>query len=66
MYTKYNRDMPKTIYVSNNTAIIIDESFNKAKQTKVIIHGWLSGLEKPMVQVIKDAFMDVADYNVIG
>lgn len=58
--------MPKTIYVSNNTAIIIDESFIKAKQTKVIIHGWLSGLEKPMVQVIKDAFMDVADYNVIG
>lgn len=66
LYTKTIRDTPKLIDMANYSAISIDESFNRAKQTKVIIHGWLSHLEKPMIQVIKDAFMDMTDYNVIG
>ena len=66
LYTKNDKNNPKLIDMSNNSEIKLDKSFNKTKPVKFIVHGWLSDFEKPSVQLIKDAFMDINDYNVIG
>ncbi|XP_044751612.1 inactive pancreatic lipase-related protein 1-like isoform X2 [Coccinella septempunctata] len=44
-----------------------DESrFNKSSPTKIIIHGFLSGIREEVFTLNKDAFLKKADYNVIG
>ncbi|XP_030753741.1 pancreatic lipase-related protein 2-like [Sitophilus oryzae] len=40
--------------------------FNISNPTKIITHGFLSGIQFEVFTLIKDAYLNVSDYNVIG
>lgn len=61
LYTKLNKNKPKRIYIEMDKY----HNYNPKWKTKIVVHGWTNYGESPAVQLIKNNFLNVADYNVI-
>ncbi|RZB41610.1 phospholipase A1 member A, partial [Asbolus verrucosus] len=50
----------------NDTSGHKNSGFNASNPTKIIIHGFQSGIKEDIFVVNKNAYLDSGDYNVIG
>lgn len=64
LYTRQNFDTAQSI-VYNNKAGVKSSNFKSNRQTKVIIHGFMTKIAAPWFGMIKKALLDHGDYNVI-
>ncbi|XP_077987702.1 pancreatic triacylglycerol lipase-like [Glandiceps talaboti] len=60
LYTRFNRDSHQVITATN----LSGSNFNKNKDSKFIIHGFLSDADTDWMDDMKDEFLTRADYNV--
>nr|BAN20541.1 lipase [Riptortus pedestris] len=49
-----------------NTELLKQSPFDVNKPTKIIIHGYFGGLNRPMIKEIKQKYLDFDDVNVIA
>ncbi|XP_049872126.1 pancreatic lipase-related protein 2-like [Pectinophora gossypiella] len=64
LYTRRNPRNPQTL-VMNNANSITSSNFNRNLPTMVVAHGWLSNQKSSLNPVIRDAYLGIADANVI-
>ncbi|CAH1788455.1 unnamed protein product [Owenia fusiformis] len=60
LFTRQNRDYPQFIESLNPPDV-----YSKTRETKILIHGFLSSSSTPWMTEMKNALLDVGDYNVI-
>ncbi|XP_070537996.1 inactive pancreatic lipase-related protein 1-like [Ptychodera flava] len=66
LYTKLNRDQMQVIDRSDPSTLH-NSLFDKRRDTKFLIHGWISNWNTPWVLEMKDAFLNsTEDLNVIA
>lgn len=53
-------------FVGDTDVISGLDQYDGSLPTKIIIHGWMSSDEDPIIQSIKDNYLSVSDMNVIG
>ena len=49
----------------SKTGFIVDEEYDSGLPTKIIIHGWKSSAASEIGQLIKNAYLQEEDMNVI-
>lgn len=64
LFTRKNRNNEQ-ILSYRNTETVRNSNFNKNLPLKIIVHGFGNTKDKPWMHEMKDAFLDVDDYNVI-
>ncbi|XP_063626996.1 pancreatic triacylglycerol lipase-like [Cydia splendana] len=64
LFTRSNPDSLQTLVI-NDAQSIHNSNFNPADPTVVIAHGWLSNQETNLNSVIREAYLEKGDYNVI-
>lgn len=63
LYTNKN----KTHYENVTTfEDLQSSSLNHTLKTIFLIHGWKNDISSPMIQLVKDGYLNLSDYNVIG
>ncbi|XP_065364464.1 phospholipase A1 VesT1.02-like [Calliphora vicina] len=65
LYTKNNPKTPQQLLVNNVESVKIS-NFNKAHQTKILIHGWRGSYTSTPNGPIREAYLATGDYNVIS
>ncbi|KAF7265960.1 hypothetical protein GWI33_020698 [Rhynchophorus ferrugineus] len=50
----------------DNLEAMVAAGYNVARPTKIVTHGFLSGIKFEVFTLIKDAYLNTSDYNVIG
>ncbi|BES94717.1 phosphatidylcholine 1-acylhydrolase activity [Nesidiocoris tenuis] len=64
-FTLYTRNGPSQTLVIGETNTVTNSNFNRNKKTKILVHGWLNAGDNFFSQLMKDAFLESHDYNVI-
>ncbi|XP_076165997.1 phospholipase A1-like [Ptiloglossa arizonensis] len=64
LYTRSNPKKPDTLYV-NDVAKLKKSHFKPERPTKFITHGWINSHKSKACYLIRDAFLQHGDYNVI-
>ncbi|XP_063697711.1 uncharacterized protein LOC134828659 [Culicoides brevitarsis] len=68
LYTQKTINNPKVFNMkddSHKNILENNENFDPAKDTKIVIHGWRNNYTSPVGQMIKNAYLEFFDYNVI-
>ncbi|KAI5651299.1 lipase domain-containing protein [Phthorimaea operculella] len=64
LYTRHNPDNPQTLRMNDANSVILSH-FNPNWPTVVVAHGWLSNQKSSLNPVIRDAYLEIMDANVI-
>ncbi|KAJ1519468.1 hypothetical protein ONE63_004754 [Megalurothrips usitatus] len=65
LYSRHSPSGGERLSVANAT-LLAQSSFNPLVPTKILVHGWLSGEKETRGgAILKDALLEVSDYNVI-
>ncbi|XP_050079714.1 uncharacterized protein LOC126567538 [Anopheles maculipalpis] len=64
LYTRSNRDTPQVLQL-NNAGSVTSSNFNAANPTRFIIHGWNNDGFSEVNTILKDAWLDRGEFNVI-
>ncbi|XP_018317283.1 phospholipase A1 [Mycetomoellerius zeteki] len=64
LYKRNNPIKPKQLYVDDKDALK-NSNFDPTKPTRFITHGWKSSSTSESCILIRDAYLQVGDYNVI-
>lgn len=62
-YYLYTKELNGTLINQNN---ILSINFDIRKETVFIIHGWKTSFESKMPQMVKDAYLENRDVNIIA
>ncbi|XP_043258017.1 uncharacterized protein LOC122400559 [Colletes gigas] len=65
LYTRLTRNNPERLYV-NNVNALRGSHFAAWKPTKIVTHGWMNSYLAKSVTLVRDAFLQHGDYNVIA
>ncbi|XP_045768923.1 pancreatic lipase-related protein 2-like [Maniola jurtina] len=64
LFTRWNRVSPQII-LNGNVNSLRNSNYNGARALKVIVHGWRNNGNSPVNTLIRNAFLDQGDHNVI-
>ncbi|XP_049940129.1 pancreatic triacylglycerol lipase-like [Schistocerca serialis cubense] len=65
LYTRKNRHSSQRL-VPGDKKRLSHSPFDPEKETKFIVHGWMSSLNSTTVQNLKDAYLKAGDVNVVA
>jgi Lipase len=68
LYNQDNINTPIRMQIPmdlSKTGFIVDEEYDSGLPTKIIIHGWKSSANSEIGQLIKNAYLQEEDMNVI-
>ncbi|XP_078032935.1 pancreatic triacylglycerol lipase-like [Augochlora pura] len=65
LYTKANPSVGQQLYVGD-VDTLKRSNFDFSKPTRFVTHGWISTVKDDAVSLIRDAYLQHGDYNVIG
>ncbi|RZF44278.1 hypothetical protein LSTR_LSTR006828 [Laodelphax striatellus] len=65
LYTRESATVYEELFLGNLTSIE-DSKFDKTKETKIVVHGWLSKVHMRFTRDIRKAFLEAKDCNVIS
>ncbi|XP_078038270.1 uncharacterized protein LOC144470691 [Augochlora pura] len=65
LYTKDNPIEGQRLYVDDDDALQ-KSNFNFSKPTKFVTHGWINTVKDGAVALVRDAYLQHGDYNVVG
>uniref|UniRef100_A0A336MB67 CSON008654 protein n=1 Tax=Culicoides sonorensis TaxID=179676 RepID=A0A336MB67_CULSO len=63
LYTNATRNNPENITIFRN---IRSSRFSPNRKTIILVHGWHNDIDSDMIQVVKDGYLNLGDYNVVG
>ncbi|XP_051154434.1 inactive pancreatic lipase-related protein 1-like [Leptopilina boulardi] len=64
LYTRENIENFQWLYLNDNVTLT-QSNFNSKRPTRFITHGWTNSYKSPACTLIKDAFLEQGNYNVI-
>ncbi|XP_076637861.1 phospholipase A1-like isoform X2 [Colletes latitarsis] len=65
LYTRSTQNNPEPLYV-NQVNVLKRSHFAAWKPTKIVTHGWMNSHLAKSVTLVRDAFLQHGDYNVIA
>nr|XP_033322500.1 phospholipase A1 VesT1.02-like [Megalopta genalis] len=65
LYTKDNPIEGQRLYVGDDDALQ-KSNFNFSRPTKFVTHGWINTVKDGAVALVRDAYLQHGDYNVVG
>ncbi|XP_053679191.1 pancreatic lipase-related protein 2-like [Anopheles nili] len=65
LYTVLNR-VDAHVFSIDTVDTLMRSFYNSSHPVRIIIHGWFNNATSLVIQGIKDAYLDVGSYNVIG
>ncbi|CAK1544570.1 unnamed protein product [Leptosia nina] len=66
-YWLYTRQNPQShqLLIPNDVASVRNSNFNASLPIKVIVHGWISSGTSEINPMIRDAYLQIGDFNII-
>lgn len=64
LYTRENRNWPDFLQINDKIALE-NSNFNASNPVRILIHGWMSTESQSAIPDIKDAYLQIGEYNCI-
>ncbi|KAH3782722.1 hypothetical protein DPMN_160641 [Dreissena polymorpha] len=65
LWTRENPEIASQLFY-DNTQSIADSNFDASRPTKILIHGFMSSKDEPVIANLSVALIKQGDYNIIG
>ncbi|XP_076288999.1 phospholipase A1-like [Lasioglossum baleicum] len=65
LFTKDNPNDGQRLYL-DDVATLQNSNFNFSKPTKIVTHGFLNTVYNSAVDLLRDAYLEHGDYNIVG